>query len=84
MRYNLFQQPIIENMDDMADALEDYSIDEFYVTVDYDREEGFRAYFWLAADGEPLAETEGLWGKDKNSMIEDIKSVFGEEVDIEQ
>jgi hypothetical protein len=81
MRRSLFQQYIIENLDDMSEALEGYEIDEFHVSIDYDKEEGYRAYFWLTADGEPLAETEG-WGKDKNQLIQDIISVFGEEVDI--
>ena len=82
MDYNLFQEKIIQNLDDMEEALEGYEIDEFYVTIEKDREEGYKAYFFLTADGEPLAETEG-WGNVKNTLIEDIKSVFGEEVDIE-
>jgi hypothetical protein len=81
MRSDLFKQYIIENLDDMAEALEAYEVDEFYVSIDHDREEGYRAYFFLNSDGEQLAETEG-WGKDKAQLVNDIISVFGEDVDI--
>ena len=78
----MFQRPIIQNLDDMADALEDYEIDEFYVTIEKDREEGYKAYFFLTVDGEPLAETEG-WGNNKDILVADIEEVFSEDVDIE-
>lgn len=81
MRTNLFQEKIIQNLDDMSEALEDHELDEFYVTLEYDKEEGWKAFFLLAVDGEPLAETEG-WGVDKDILIEDIISVFGPDVDI--
>jgi len=81
MQYNMFQEKIIQNLDDMEEALEGYSIDEFYVTIEKDREEGLKAYFFLNADGESLAETEG-WNSTKAQLIADIISVFGEDVDI--
>jgi len=83
MHYNLFQEKIIQNLDDMAEALEDYELDEFYVTIEFDKGEGgFKASFFELKDGNPIAETEE-WGTNKNNLIEDIKSVFGEDVDIE-
>lgn len=81
MRQNFFGLQIIENMDDMTDALEAYDIDEFYVSIDKDKEEGFKAYFFLTSDGEPLAETEG-WSNSKDVLIEDLLFAFGEDLDI--
>lgn len=82
MDYNFFQEKIIQNLDDMEDALDGYDLDDFYVTIEYDKEEGgFKASFFLNSDGELLAETEA-WGSNKKSLIEDIVSIFGDDVDI--
>lgn len=83
MQYDLFQLPIIENLDDMAEALADYEIDEFYVQIENHKQDGgWKAKFFLTKDGFPLAESEG-WGNSKAALIEDVQSVFGEDVDIE-
>jgi hypothetical protein len=82
MQRNMFGLKIIENMDDMVEAMEDYEIDEFYVTLEKDRESsGWKAFFFLTVDGESLAETDS-WFTSKAELIEDIVSVFGEDVDI--
>ena len=80
MQHNLFGLSIIQNLDDMEEALVDYEIDEFYVSID--REEGeWKATFHLTVDGEILAETEG-WSSTKSILVEDLYSVFGEDLDI--
>lgn len=82
MKHNIFQEKIIQNLDDMEEALEGYEVDEFYVTIEFDKSEGgYKAYFFLTSDGEPLAESEE-WGTNKQNLINDIQEVFGEEVDI--
>lgn len=59
MDYNFFQEKIIQNLDDMEDALSGYDLDDFYITIENDREEGYQAFFYLNVDGELIAQTEG-------------------------
>lgn len=81
MQHNLFGLKIIQNMDDMEEALEDYALDEFYVSLEKEKDEGWKAFFHLVEDGEPLAETEG-WGSNKSSLIADLYAVFSDDLDI--